>query len=36
MVRRGFGDRLEEGRKKEIEKVECWRLGWKGRIIRGA
>ena len=36
LVRRGMGDRFGEGWKEEMEEVGSWRLGWEGRVIRGA
>ena len=36
LVRRGFGDRFGEGWKEEMEEVGSWKLGWEGRVIRGA
>ena len=34
LVRRGFRERFGEERKKEIEEIGSWKLGWEGRIIR--
>ena len=36
LIRRGFGERFGEEWKKEMEEVGGWRLGWEGRVIRGA
>jgi len=36
LIRRGFGERFGEGWKKEIEEVGSGRLGWAGRVVRGA
>ena len=36
LIRRGFWERWGEGWKEEAEEVGCWRMGWQGRVVRGA
>ena len=36
LIRRGMGERFGGEWKKEMEEVGSWRLGWAGRVVRGA
>ena len=36
LLRRGFGDANGKEWRKEAEEVCSWRMGWRGRIMRGA
>ena len=36
MIRKGLGSVMGKDWGREVEKVRSWRLGWSGRIIRGA
>jgi len=36
LFRRGMGERFGIGWKEEMEETGVWRMGWEGRVVRGA